>query len=1024
MALQKQSINVNFSGGLDLKTDPNQVTVGNFLSLQNSVFTTGGRLTKRNGNQTLAMLPAPAALATTFNGGLTAIGTSLQSYSSSANDWINKGNLELCQLEVLELIRSGTNQSQVDTALAANGLVCTVYTDNIPVSGSNVAVYKYAISDSSTGQNIIVPTIIPAQSTGAVTGSPRVFLLGSYFVIVFTNVVSGTSALWSLAISTSMPDNAPIITEITTTYVSAATLSWDGIVYGNYLYIGYNSTTGGQNVSFRTLSNNLVISAAKTFTGSTDICTIMSMCVDATNPSVPIIWAAFYNLGTTTAKVAALSANLNTVLAPTTLFSSGTIRNMTCTAQNGSVNVFYEVSNTYSFSPNAASNLISTIACTQSGTVGSATTVVRSVGLASKAVLLNGVSYFVGIFSTQFQPSYFLFNASGKVLAKFAYSNGGAYYTVGLPNINVNANELQIAYFYKDSIQALNKRTNADSTLPTAFGIYSQTGINLATITFGDTNVTAAEIGGNLNISGGFITSFDGVAPTENGFFVWPEGITAVVSATGGSVAQQQYYYQVTYEWTDNAGNLFRSAPSIPIGANVSVGGGSASVTINVPTLRLTYKLANPVNIVIYRWSAMNQIYYQITSISVPLQNIVTADSVAFVDTQADASIIGNNIIYTNGGVLENISPPTCTNIALFNNRLWLVDAEDPNLLWYSQLVIENTPVQMSDLLTQYIAPATGAQSSTGPITAIAPMDDKLVIWKQAGLGYINGIGPDATGANNGYSDFEIINSVIGCLNQRSIVLTPLGLIFQTNKGIWLLGRDLSTQYVGAPVENLVLGNTVVDAKVIPNSTQVRIDLDTGIRLMYDYYYQKWGTFTGLAPVTGTVFEQLDTFFDKNGNVYQESPGTYLDGSNPVLMSFQTGWITLNALQGYQRAYEFSFLGTYFSPHTLNIGVSYDYVPNVKSVATIAPNNFSGTYGQATPFGNQLVYGGPSSLEQWRIFFSQQRCQSIQISVQEIYDARFGTIAGEGLNISGMNIVIGAKNNHRPFKAITSVGAS
>jgi len=1022
MALQKQSININFAGGLDLKTDPNQVTVGNFLSLQNSVFTTGGRLTKRNGNQTLASLPAPASLSTTFNGGLTAIGTSLQSYSSSANDWINKGNLELCQLEVLELIRSGTNQSQADTALAANGLLCTVYTDNIPDSGSNVPVYKYAISDSSTGQNIIIPTVIPAQSTGAVTGSPRVFLLGAYFVIVFTNVVSGTSALWSLAISTSMPTNPPIETEITTSYVSATTLSWDGIVYGNYLYIGYNSTTGGQNISFRTLSNNLAVSAAKTFTGSTDICTIMSMCVDATNPSVPIIWAAFYNLGTTTAKVTALSANLNTALAPTTLFSSGTILNMTCTAQNGSVNVFYEVSNTYSFSPNGATNYIDTIACTVSGTVGSATTVVRSVGLASKAALLNGSSYFVGIFSSPYQPSYFLFNAAGKVLAKFAYSNGGTYYTVGLPSINVNANELQMAYFFADQIQALNKVTA--TVLPTPFGIYSQTGINLATITFGDTNVTAAEIGGNLNISGGFITSFDGVAPTENGFFVWPEGITTTIHSSGGSIAVAQYYYQVTYEWTDNAGNLFRSAPSIPVGADVSSGSGSASVTLNIPTLRLTYKTANPVNIVIYRWSASQQIYYQITSITIPLQNDPTMDSVAFVDISSDADILGDNIIYTNGGVLENICPPASNNLALFNNRLWLVDAEDPNLLWYSQLVIEDTPVQMTDLLTQYIAPATGAQSSTGPITAIAPMDDKLVIWKESGLGYINGVGPDATGANDGYSDFVIINSVIGCLNQKSVVLTPLGLIFQTNKGIWLLGRDLSTQYIGAPVENLVLGNTVVDAKVIPNSTQVRIDLDTGIRLMYDYYYQKWGTFTGLAPVTGTIFEELDTFFDKNGNVYQESPGTYLDGSNPVLMSFQTGWITLNALQGYQRAYQFSFLGTYFSPHMLNIGVSYDYVPNVKSVATIAPNNFSGTYGQATPFGNQLVYGGPSSLEQWRIFFSQQRCQSIQISVQEIYDARFGTVAGEGLNISGMNIIIGAKNNHRPFKAINSVGAT
>ena len=51
----------------------------------------------------------------------------------------------------------------------------------------------------------------------------------------------------------------------------------------------------------------------------------------------------------------------------------------------------------------------------------------------------------------------------------------------------------------------------------------------------------------------------------------------------------------------------------------------------------------------------------------------------------------------------------------LFDTRLWQVDAEDPNTLWISKQVIENTPVEMSQLFTIYVAPNIGTTSSTGP---------------------------------------------------------------------------------------------------------------------------------------------------------------------------------------------------------------------------------------------------------------------------------------------------------------------
>src|ERR1700677_3197035 len=99
MALQKTNLSVNFAQGLDTKTDPFQVSPGKFLSLENSIFTKGGQLTKRNGYGALTPLPDTNALyATTFNGNLTAIGKDLQAYSQSTETWVNKGALKPVQL--------------------------------------------------------------------------------------------------------------------------------------------------------------------------------------------------------------------------------------------------------------------------------------------------------------------------------------------------------------------------------------------------------------------------------------------------------------------------------------------------------------------------------------------------------------------------------------------------------------------------------------------------------------------------------------------------------------------------------------------------------------------------------------------------------------------------------------------------------------------------------------------------------------------------------------------------------------
>jgi hypothetical protein len=488
-------------------------------------------------------------------------------------------------------------------------------------------------------------------------------------------------------------------------------------------------------------------------------------------------------------------------------------------------------------------------------------------------------------------------------------------------------------------------------------------------------------------------------------------------------MAAAEYWYSVTYEWTDNQGYAYRSQPSIPTTVTLT---SDTSVTVNIPMLRLTSKTTNVVKIVIYRYSLLSGAYNQVTSITAPILNDTTVDSYAYTDTLADSSVIGNNILYTTGGVVPDTNGPACNGImTLFDTRLWLVDAEDPNLLWVSKQVIEGTTVEMSSYFTIYCAPNQGTVASTGPITALAPMDDKLIIFKENAIYYINGTGPDNLGTTQvgcplgQYSQPTFCTSVVGCTNQQSIVMTSMGLMFQSDKGIWLLSRDLQTSYIGSPVEAFN-GATVNSANAIPGTNYVVFTLSTGQSLMYDYYVQQWGTFEGAPAVSSTLYQDLHTIVDQYGNISQATPGVYADIDNPVLMSFVTSWLNLAGLQGYERFYEFYMLANFFSPHSLLCQVAYDYNPSVSNSQLITPTPQRYSSPVPSPFGVPTPFGAPTSKEQYRVHAKKQLCESFQLAITEV--AVQGQPIGAGFTMSGIDLVVDIKKGYRPTKAASAVG--
>jgi hypothetical protein len=995
MALQKQQIFVNFSKGLDTKSDPWQVPVGNFLNLENSIFSKIGRLEKRNGFSQIGYLPNENVYGlATFKDQLTLLGDNLYAFQEDGN-FLNRGTYRPCKVESLSLIKNVRNHIQSDS-VTYNDLTCIVYTVSL---GGGLYSYEYSVVNANTGQMVLTSAALTGVG-GNPNGSPRIALFNNNFVIVYSVLVGASSQLQFIRIPVNnLVATAPSV--ISTDFDYITTGSFDLVVGGSNLYLAWNRAANAG--VYAAIMNSSFVIGLITAIENTRTASIMSLSFDS-DPFYENLNIVYYDDAANLGRICVTDENLLTVLSPTTWINTAAttdLANIATKAVAGVCTIVYEQKGTYSY--NAVVNnstLVNTV--TSTGTIGTASTIVDGNGLGSKIFTIDNIDYIVTTHQDAIQDGYFVNDFSGNVVAKFAYTNGDGYVTRGVPYVTVTNNIAKVSFLRKIE------------TLTGASGSTEAAGINQANIIIGGVPVYSSEIGNMLNISGGFLWSYDGVKPVENNFFIYPENVYASAGAGVGSMTAQEYQYSAIYVWVDNQGNVIRSSPSEAF--SYTLAGPSTSVDVRVPTLRLSYK--TNVLIKLYRWSQGEQVFHLVATTN----NTTASKFVTINDTSADSAIIGNEILYTDTGLLPNEPGPACSAITLFDNRLWVVDSEEPDLIWYSKIVVPGTTVEMTAFQTIYVSPTQSAQGTTGSVTALAPMDDKLIIFKEDAIYYLNGTGPDATGANNQYSEPIFITSTVGCRYPKSIVFIPNGLMFQSDKGIWLLGRDLSTSYIGAPVEQYTQDSTTITSLNIPNTNQVRFVLDSGITIMYDYFFQQWGSFTGIGSIAAALYQQLHTYFDQYGRLYKENPASYKDGENPVLIKFKTSWFALSGILGFQRAYFLFFLGEYLSPHKLTINVAYDFNPNATQQIVVTPNNYSEAFGVLPYYGTGPLFGGNSQVEKWRLMLKQQKCDSIQFEFIEQFDASYGTEPGAGFTLSGMNFIVGIKRIFNTFPASITAG--
>lgn len=1002
--LQKQNLNIPFVSGIQTKSDPFQIPIGSFALRQNSLFTTTNSLIKRNGFPLLTTSSdASAGTLTTFKGNLISIGSTVAEYFASVNAWYVKNAIfETANLSVQSILRSGTSQLTVDMAYAPNGNACVVYTDT-PNFNPN---YTYAIFNTSNGDSVFTSnftfgnsnsTSSPINPSVINPPAPKVFYFANTFVIIGSD--SGGHLFYFTADPTTNTQSG-LVNLATDNDIAA---NWDAVLdsVDNRIYFAYKKSGAAQ---VKTLYLDSGLTAHALTTQSTTGDQLISIAIDVT-----VSPHQLYISGNDTS-VHVLTYSIDSAgtlkFAPvTTTFTAGENNvgsGITSLATGGSCHV-------YSYFTNTGTYTISSV-----GTVtGFVDILLPWMSPASKPFQIPGKSQVFSLmyYTSKYQPSYFLMDLTNLiVVSKLAYENaiqnisGGN--PIGIPNppsvaitasVNVYGQTIYtiaIPYLLADLIQPITTTNTSFTT-----GIYTFFGINRALFTLPVYNLSTAEASNNLLLSGGKIEAYDGTQADELGFYLFPEivSVTSLTTTPGTStIANGTYSYVATYEWTDAQGNLFRSAPSLPATIVFTQNGSnSAFIQITIRMLPISEK-TTPIRVVLYRYSTKQPIYYE-ENFAVSF-NTPSSVTVVVSDISADSVFTGNAILYTTGGILENIWPPAVDFVTTYKNNVFALDSEDKNLFWFSKPIIEATPLEFSDTLTYFVEPNLNNQRDTGGITAAVQMDDKFIMFRSNSIFYMVGDGPDITGANNQFSEPQFITSTVGTTNFNSVVVVPVGVMFQSDKGFWLLGRDLSTSYIGASVEQFN-SLAVVNAILVPKTTQVRFMMSDGsTALLYDYFCNQWDTLVGLATTSNTLYAGAHTYLGAAGAVFQDTPNNYTDGtSTPVLMKFQTGWINVAGLQGFERAYKMYLLGSYISPHKLQIDIAYNYHSTPTQTTIITPN-------------------ASDSLEQWRIFFTKQKCESFQVTVTELST---GT-NGAGLTISGINLEVGIKKGAPRLSAAQS----
>lgn len=998
--LDKQLVTIPFAQGLDTKSDPKQVAPGKLLELKDGVFTRPGEVSKRSGFELLSTtvdgggaISAGAALSTHGGELLLFDGRRVYSRIAATERWTDRGDAVSVIPGVRQVRRTHTTQQLAPDVAILGGLEVTAWEDS--AGGGAV---RYSVVDHATGAVIVDGGLV----AGGVAQRPKVLAFGGRIVILY----KAANVLSARRIIPANPSTLGAAVTLLSDGFTTEPFTYDACVIGERLFVGYLSSTSTQSIRIRSFDTDLAnagavtvdSAAANVFVALTEQC--VSVC-GAADSSVWIAWGPGDAV-----RVAHYTYNLSVMLASQQVEAvrASTVAGVE-SATPGTLLLAYQA---HHATPSRHRIRLQTV--TSGGAVAHVGTL-RSVGLWSKPWSIGSDRYVLAAHASTLQASYFIvrLDSAFAIVGRLSYGTGGGLRTRNmLSEAVVDSGVVTVATSERGKI------------LSESNEILTLLGVATRTLDFAHSSgFTGAAHGGVHYFAGAALQAYDSVSVVEAGFHLYPELTQADIASSGsdGFLGTGQYQYVVVYEWTYNGGLIERSTASVPVTISPAA---TEHVTLTIPTLRLTSKRSPraEVSIAVYRTAEDGTVFHRVSDILAPLVNDPTNDTVTFTDTASDNDIAANELLYTTGDILDNAPPPACSLVSTYGGRVILAGLEDSSSIAYSK--------RRGDVSAQAITPAEFAFEFTipldaagGPITALGALDDKLVIFKAGAVFAIAGEGPNDAGGGDLFSSPQLVTADAGCIEPNSVVTSPAGLFFRSAKGIYLLDRELSVTYIGAPVERYN-DHAITGAVLLAAQNLVVFTTADGPALVFDYNVGQWCTWTRHQSVDADAYGDGLVTLKANGAVRQQTPGVFTDGGAPIKLSWTSGWISLAGLNGSERLYRLYLLGSFRSPHTLKVEFGFDYNESFTESATIDATEASSVWGGDAFWGESSPWGGEWIPYEFRVDPKTRRCTAFRVRVSDSVEAPFGG----GYSISAMSADVGVHKGGARLRAARVKGAA
>lgn len=440
-----------------------------------------------------------------------------------------------------------------------------------------------------------------------------------------------------------------------------------------------------------------------------------------------------------------------------------------------------------------------------------------------------------------------------------------------------------------------------------------------------------------------------------------PTITAAAQTANNNSYVTGKYIFTAVIKEILPSGRVAYSAPAIPFEFTLGTANRTINVTIACPKVE-SNRAAN-----------MTISLYVILPGTNHYQTVVEGYMYSELVVLESSSPIIAPALYTSGGILEDIPPPLCRGtMAVAKNRIWVMSAELPEVRFSDELYPGEAPQFIEAFALQLIPNGGNGQT-------VREIDGKIVVFQKYCVSATFGDGPDFTG-NNPYPALQVIARDIGAINGNSVVTTNEGIFFLSSKGLWIIDRSLTVQFIGSAVEddtpNIIAAAKLTDTEQIWFFTSTKA-------IIYDAYHKLWTTAPlGISGITDA--KVIDGTLHVLAGGYDYTLSGTSDDTGNITVKLTSGWMSLAGLQGFERFRRISFLASQVASNTMTVTLRYDF-----SATDFETFNCSSA---------ALITTGDTV--QWQIRPRRQKCESLQLEISY-------TGATGGVSFSSFAIEVG-----------------